>query len=130
MENQKVEEMMMAIVVRIINDYEIVINKGIEDGVKSKDRFLVYCEKEEIHDPITKESLGKLEVIRGEAKVKHLQGKMSTLVTAMFDTEAKKVIRKNPMMMAFGTEEEVTYGEKTRIPFDDIALGDYVRKIR
>ncbi|MCZ8196437.1 MAG: hypothetical protein O9267_02370 [Flavobacterium sp.] len=66
-----------------IDDFQIVINKGYDDFIDSYMRFLVYEEGQEIFDPITKKSLGKLEIPKGFFKVQHIQDKMTILVSEL-----------------------------------------------
>ena len=67
-----------------INESDIiVINKGEKDLIDDSMRFLVYEDREEIFDPITKESLGKLEKPKGFFKVQHIQEKMTILVSEL-----------------------------------------------
>lgn len=70
-------------VVSKIDDYQIVINKGIQDGINSYMRFLVYEEGKEIFDPITKESLGVLEIPKGTFKVLNIQDRMTVLISIL-----------------------------------------------
>jgi len=66
-----------------IDDFQIVINKGYDDGVGSYMRFLVYEQGQEIFDPHSKKSLGKLEIPKGFFKVQHVQDKMTVLVSEL-----------------------------------------------
>lgn len=66
-----------------IDDFQIVINKGLNDKVTSFMRFLVYEEGQEIFDPHSKESLGKLETPKGFFKVQHIQEQMTVLVSEL-----------------------------------------------
>jgi hypothetical protein len=66
-----------------IEDFRIVINKGLKDNIESYMRFLVYQEGSEIFDPHTKKSLGKLEIPKGFFKVQHIQENMTTLVSEL-----------------------------------------------
>ena len=44
-------------VVKVINEYRLVINKGSDDGVTVNNQFLIYHLGDELFDPDTKESL-------------------------------------------------------------------------
>jgi hypothetical protein len=66
-------------VVKVLNAFEVVINLGSRDGVSTDDEFVVYAEGEELTDPDTGESLGTLEIVRGQAFAKHVQDKITTL---------------------------------------------------
>lgn len=49
----------------VIDAYKVVINKGLNQGIKKGDRFLIYNMGEEIIDPSTNKSYGRLEVTKG-----------------------------------------------------------------
>jgi hypothetical protein len=57
-------------VAAIKGDYAVVINKGYNDGVEEDMRFMIYEEGEEIFDPDTTLSLGRLEYVKAKVKVK------------------------------------------------------------
>jgi hypothetical protein len=61
----------------IKSDYAVVINKGYADGVEEDMRFIVFEEGEEINDPDTKESLGKLEYVKAKVKVTYPSERLS-----------------------------------------------------
>lgn len=66
-----------------IEDFQIVINKGEYDNIESYMRFLVYEEGNDVIDPTTKKSLGKLEIPKGFFKIQHIQDKMTILVSEL-----------------------------------------------
>lgn len=68
-------------VASIIDLGEIVINKGLKDDILEQMEFLVYEIGNEIIDPITKESLGKLEIPKGKFRVSHIQDRMTVLLS-------------------------------------------------
>lgn len=68
-------------IVKIISDTQIIINIGEKDGVKEGMVFIIYDEGEEVKDPLTGESLGKLEIRKGKLTVKQTMPKMSLLET-------------------------------------------------
>src|SRR5690606_322313 len=70
-------------VAQIVEDDILVINKGVNDFIDNSMRFLVFEEANEIFDPVTKESLGKLEKPKGFFKVQHIQEKMTVLVSEL-----------------------------------------------
>ena len=71
---EKLEKKFPAFVASIINEYKVVINRGIKHDIRLGQRFLIYkLSDEEIIDPITKEPLGYLEIVKGTGKVIHLQ---------------------------------------------------------
>lgn len=87
--NKKIENIK---IVKIIDAFQIVINKGSADGITDYMNFLVYEEGEEIIDPDTKKSLGILEIAKGKLRVKHIQENLTTLESDEFDTETSRKI--------------------------------------
>lgn len=108
-------------------------DKGIQLGKV----FLVVGLGETIIDPDTKESLGELEIVRGRARVSHVQEKIATLVSAEFEKSADiKEIRtvstagKNTLASLFGPQETVTESIKPAAPvpkpFVKVQISDWV----
>lgn len=78
-----------ATVVEVINEYKVVINKGEFHGIRNGQRVLLYAiDDHEIIAPDTRESLGYLEIVKGQGKVISVQQKMSIV-------ESSKVIQPN-----------------------------------
>lgn len=111
------------------NDYKIVINAGNNEGIKNGQRFLLYALSDhEIFDPDTGASLGFLEIVKGTGKVIHVQEKMATIESDVYETsQPTKIIRKSPMY-GFGTTEEQTMSRE-HIPFDYPEIGDLVKQV-
>ena len=117
-------------VVRTLDDdYKVVINAGHNEGIKNGQRFLIYALSDhEILDPDTKSSLGFLEIVKGTGRVVHVQEKMATIESDMYETsQPTKIIRKNPMY-GFGTTEEQTVS-KDHIAFNNPKIGDFVKQL-
>lgn len=116
---------MNIIVVKIIDRYSVVVNKGSNDGVKKGSRFLIFAEDEEIKDPETGESLGRLEIPKGYAIVESLQEKIAILKS---DRSKRQTTRyKNSLGVAaiMGYQEEE---EQINLPFErDVSIGDKVK---
>ncbi len=106
-------------VAKVIDVYRVVINKGYDAGVRKGQRFRIYKIGEEVFDPETELSLGKLELIRGVGEVIHVQPSMATLESAETDK-----IERRPYpyggLLGLGPLEVST----ERKPFDDPELGD------
>lgn len=64
-------------VVKIINDYKIVINGGSNDLLKKGDELEIFIKGEELIDPITHENLGTLDEIKAYIVIDDLFEKMS-----------------------------------------------------
>ena len=60
-------------VAKILNEFQLILNVGSRQGVAKGMAFVVYEEGEEIQDPETGQSLGKLEIVKGEVEVSHVQ---------------------------------------------------------
>lgn len=117
-------------IVKIIDDYKLVINAGYEDGICENQKYLVYeVSDEEIFDPDTKKSLGFLELVKGTGKVTHVQEKMSTIESCVYENSSTKTIRKNPWMGAIGDYVETTDSKKTQCPFKDVKLNDFAKQV-
>lgn len=116
---------MSIFVIKVIDNYRIAINKGLRDGIAYGDKFLIYKKGEELFDPITNESLGCLEIIKGRGQVSHLQEKICTLETY----EKERRTRRRPM----GLLSSAIYGdyehEDVQVTFDNPELGDIADKI-
>ena len=118
-------------VIKKIDEYKIVINKGSADGVNKGTRFLVYRLGEELFDPDTNESLGVLELVCGEGKPEHIQEHITTLYTAKTAIRKTKTVKKaSPYGGLFGETEETYDPETTDIPFEDVSTDCVVRQIK
>lgn len=118
-------------VIKIIDEYKVVINKGSADGVTKDTRFLVYHLGEELFDPDTNKSLGVLELVCGEGKPEHIQKHITTLYTAKTIIRKTKTVKKaSPYGGLFGGTEETYDPETTDIPFEDVSTDCIVRQIK
>ena len=64
-------------VAKILDESNLVINRGEKDGVRTGMRFVVYAEVDEVTDPETGKSLGKWEVVKGRICALHVQEHLS-----------------------------------------------------
>jgi hypothetical protein len=111
-------------VVKIIDDSTVVINAGRTD-IRYNDLFVIYREDDEVFDPVTAESLGKLQIIKGTAKVLNIQDRMTTIKS----NKTKKIQTKTtPLIRTFGPfTTETIQTELEDLPFDrDVGIGDIV----
>lgn len=121
-------------VIKVVDDYQIVINRGSESGITLGSRFLIFGGGEELRDPDTGENLGMLEFVRGKAKVVHVQAKMSTLDSDEYSVTPgkKRVIKRQGGVWSFSGQagtEEVTEGEERHKTELEATVGDYARPI-
>jgi hypothetical protein len=111
-------------VVKVIDGSTVVINAGKTD-IHYNDLFIIYKEDDEIFDPVTAENLGKLQIIKGTAKVLHIQDHMTTIKSNKTKNIQTKTI---PAMRVFGPfATETIQTELEDLPFDrDVQIGDIV----
>ena len=119
-----------------IDAYSFVINRGSDYGIKVGEVYLVFRLGDNISDPITGEDLGKLELVRGRARVVHVQKMISTLESIDNETIPGKIrrIRRQGTIglwsLASGPrEEEIEDGREVRKRPIDVQIGDMVRPI-
>jgi hypothetical protein len=102
---------------------EVVVNLGSQHGVNWKTQFVIYTLGDELRDPDTGESLGKLEILKGRGRPKHIQDQITTVIPI---TRKQRRVTKNTNIYSMGGEtvEEVDVEED----FDRaIDVGDHVR---
>lgn len=69
-----------ATVAAVINDHQVVINQGAQNGITFGQRFTLYeLSEQDIVDPTTNQSLGRLETTKGTGRIVHIQDKLSIL---------------------------------------------------
>lgn len=126
------------LVAKIIDDYTIVINKGRNQGVKEGQRFLIYELGEEIIDPTSKNTLGKLEIVKGTGKVAHLQENIATISSDMKAPPLRTIKR-----IKSGSAYDSLFGFKNllepseieeqlpaeKVAFDNPKVGDFARQV-
>ncbi|TRU93610.1 MAG: hypothetical protein EWV75_18135 [Microcystis wesenbergii Mw_QC_S_20081001_S30D] len=114
-------------VVKVIDDYKLVINRGEISGIREGQRMLVYnTSEEEIKDPQTGESLGYLDLVRGTGTIIFVQDKISII-----ETDQKKTYRKRIENSSLGLrsyKSEVVESDELK-PFDNAQVGDLVKPI-
>lgn len=131
--NKKEDNVFPATVVEIINKHTVVINRGLLHKVKEGQRFLIYeLSEEDIIDPISGESLGRLEIVKGTGKVIHAQERMASVESDKKSFPERKIIRKkSPSFFGFENIEDV----ETIIPssgileFNHPLIGDKAKPI-
>lgn len=121
-----------ASIIKVIDDFNIVINRGSNDKISKGDHFLVYyIDSEELIDPETGESLGNLEIIRGTGVATHVQPKMTTIKSDRY-TNQGRTIRKSLgglSLSAFSGigNEVIEENARDLTPFDEPSIGDKVK---
>lgn len=119
---------------------KVVINAGRKDGIKLGDKFMIYSLGDEICDPITKDRLGVLEIVKGRGKAIHVQENISTIESIKVKKAGtKRIVYDRPggpygsnfltSLMRTTKEEFVKDGEDEIIPFENVEKGDYAKFI-
>jgi len=132
--NQK-EKTFPAVIVKVIDDFKVVINRGTLHKIRKGQQFLLYkLSEEEIKDPASGESLGYLEITKGTGKIIHVQERISTIESNKREPSERRIVRKKSMSPFFssftGEEEEETIVPSGRlVPFDDPIVGDKAKPI-
>lgn len=118
-------------VAQIISKTRVVLNVGSEDGIRENSDFLIYSiSDEEIIDPVTGNSLGKLEYVKGKGHVIHLQEKLCTIETFEKGNGRRIIKRRNSLWAINGIEtetEEIPSGELEE--FTNVTVGDYAKLV-
>ena len=126
-----------ATVVAVNDSYTVAINRGSAHGIKIGQRFLVYgLSDDEIVDPETGDSLGRLEIVRGTGVVTHLQERLATIETDK-RSKSKRTITHKPQrryplaiyLDDLSEKVETIDGEERYVAFEDPRDGDKARPI-
>ena len=127
--------MKQARVVNISYDcLRVSLSVGTVDNVSEGDKFLVYSLSEhEIIDPETTESLGRLELVKGTGRVIHVQDKMCTIESDMYEDSSTTTITKrqdNSIASFYHAPytEKITPSKK-HVPFDSPLINDYAKPV-
>jgi len=75
-------------IVAMTDKFTLVMNKGSEHGVELGDKFMVVGLGQSIVDSDTQEELGRLEILRGNVSVVHVQERIATARSCKFDSSS------------------------------------------
>lgn len=120
-------------VLKILSPYKVLISLGKEHGVKKGIRFVIYEAGEMIFDPKTGKEVEKLELVKGEVEVIHVQTKMS--IAESFEIRRRTAYTPLALMAPFATKEEVKVskeltGRKFKEPLPTkLKEGDLIRQV-
>ena len=64
-------------IIKIIDEYRVVINAGSNDSINTSDKFEIYVEGNEVFDPDTNELLGTLDYVKAKVEAVDIFPKMS-----------------------------------------------------
>jgi|SRR5699024_727628 len=84
-------------IVKILDEYNVVINAGLSHGLKQGDQFQILDkEGSDVIDPDTQEVIGKLDLIKATVSVTELQEKMCICSSQQF-------IKMNSLLSGIGS---------------------------
>lgn len=120
-------------VMKVIDEYNVVLNVGSNDGISYHQKFMIYAiDKEEIIDPVTGENLGCAEYSKGCGEVTSVQEKLCTITSTKVETATRreKVGSYSPFSPLINDPLKVVeYHEKIKAPFDNPQKGDRAKII-
>lgn len=124
---------MEAIVAKVLTNTKLVLNKGSNAGIGLGDQFLIFeLSDEDIVDPISGKSLGKLEIVKGTGTATNVQEKITTIESTKKLGVPRKTSKNNTWTSKtiFGEYEQIEYeNDDEKKPFEDVKIGDIARKI-
>ena|SRR5260370_16353894 len=110
-------------VAAVLDEYEVVLNKGSDDGIRMGETLLIYGMGPEISDPVTGRNLGPVERVRGRGRVIHVQKSLATVRSL----ETKPMYSPTNNMLMFLTKPQPTHYQD--LPFKNVECGDLARPI-
>jgi len=127
-------------VVKIICNSMLVINVGSEHGVTKGMKFIIYNQGDEIIDPDTQKALGKIELVKAQVEVIHIQEKMSLAATPeivqekeVLSAQMAKIPRSPDIPFLYsGRRESLLVNESQISPLKEIrpiSIGDLVKLV-
>ena len=122
--SEKTNKSLVCKVCKIIDNYTLVLNVGHLNNVEKNFKFLIYEIGEEIFDPDTNQSLGKLEIVKGTGKVINVQERMCTIESN--DYEYIKSSYHSAIEPFLSTKVS---NEKEMIAFKNPQVGDFAKYI-
>ena len=113
-------------VVKVLSNMEVVVNLGASHGVHEGTRFVIFQLGEDLVDPDTKQSLGRLELVRGRGEARHVQDRMSTIRSIETKRALRDRVQKSPLAILPSVE---TVEVEVQAPFEGVKEGDLARKL-
>lgn len=121
-------------VVNIINSFKVALNVGANDGIKEDYTFLIYeLSDDEIIDPDTNKSLGKLEIPKGKGRVTNVQDNLCIIESSQYkhrNIEETSTPGYLTGYLGSGIGSTIKRTEKEQVPFDNPHVGDYAKRVK
>lgn len=114
-------------VAKIIDDTDIVVNVGEEDGVERDMEFIVYEIGDVIEDPDTGEALGNVEHVKARVEPKHIQEEITVMTSAETTTKKSglygmKFSKSKTVQRPIASSAEEEYDDEVKV--DDLIRQD------
>lgn len=107
-------------VAAVLSSDRVALNKGAKDGIRVGQRYLIYeLTDEEIIDPFTEESLGRLEEPKGTGRIVSVQEHVAVL-----ESDQEPRVNRNPISVS-----EIFMPSPEMAPFRHPQVGDPVKRI-
>lgn len=121
-----------AVVLKVIDPYTVVINKGSLHGISVGNEFTLYYElSEPFIDPFTGEDLGALEVPVGRGEATSVQEKITIIKSCLHSPSTKRIIENNHSALGIlGGNIKTEFIPGELLPFDDIQVGYKVKSLK
>jgi hypothetical protein len=121
-------------VARILNKYEVVINRGSIHGVEEGMRFIIYEPGEDIIDPETQASLGKYEYVKRKVRVVNVSDKFSTAKSDETYETSRTLANmlpsfSQPVLIELPLDRETLDYFNHELEQEGVKIGDSVRQI-
>jgi len=113
-------------IVKVIDEYNYVIDQGSINGIKSGDKFLVYLPGDEVFDPDTKKSLGRLEIPKDRCEIVHIQENM-TIIKSVNAKNETGLFQASAITSILSTDSSI--GSILSKDKRKVVIGDGVKKI-
>ena len=123
-----VEDVINGKITKIVSQYQVIVNAGYSDGVKKDMKFIIYDKGEEIIDPDTKKSLGKVEIVKARIEPIHIQENFTTMETYEQETTS---IRKMLLSSQHAYRQKplpLSYEPSGKSSIRAVQIGDLVRQ--
>lgn len=120
-------------IVRILDEFSVVIDGGYENGIKKNDIFQIYVPGEKITDPENPEvELGTLDTIKATIKATQVSPTITVCNNAdgpnTFMPELQKLLSSLPISTR-PLRVEPTQIHTTSFSNEPVKIGDFVRKL-
>jgi hypothetical protein len=116
-------------VVKILDEYRVVVDIGYIHGIKKDMKFFIYEYGEEILDPTTHKVIDRIERVKHRLKVTHIQEKFSIMKSDEYDYLGSSFfMRPQPEYKISKLSTESSLPTSPDRNFKIIRIGDLVRQ--